>query len=604
MRSELDALCRHLRKGRNISTWEPRYLSGLVMAVISEDLGKGLDPGEVIGSALTVALPGDAYEWAEKAAPAPGQSQNQQAQQIAQKYSAQIQTAFGQVAAQAAALVASWMSGALAVTAAGLAAMITALLAKLLGPLLRLLWAEAWALGVRLAAKVTGMNAPADDGALAAWMDSHGLDWLQQISRTNEDEVADGLDESARDGEDTKSIIAKLPGWLDALKRSLLIAVDQVQRAMNAAMMWLARKLGIVEKKNVTRDDAKVCGTCKANAAAGWISLSRPYPSGQLEGPFYPRCRCRQSLRVQLSPFARKFAGGRRYVDLPGQEWWTPADSSPHGPAMGGGGPVHAAHDADDIQQYIPGGVPGMTAGGEPPRWDGGEAPHIVAVSPRTDSAGRGNTRTRGGGTAGGPYRDFSHGTHASSPEDADDAAWPGERGTGPVTGPRWPQQGYMGGYWPEGGHGTAQAPGMSVGAADRGRPPNAHGKASVPGLTPRSGMISLDLPEGTITPVPGGVDDHHVTVAYLGADVDDETFARACLRACAAAALLPGPLAGVISGIGSFPPSGSGSGKVPAWAGVMLPGAEGAPRGTGRPVSQRAPCLAPACDPRIPGSG
>ena len=67
----------------------------------------------------------------------------------------------------------------------------------------------------------------------------------------------------------------------------------------------------------------------------------------------------------------------------------------------------------------------------------------------------------------------------------------------------------------------------------------------------------------------------HHVTVAYLGSDVDDEAFAYACLRASAAAALLPGPLAGVITGIGSFEPSGSSDGKVPAWAGVMLPGAE-----------------------------
>jgi 8-oxo-dGTP pyrophosphatase MutT (NUDIX family)/2'-5' RNA ligase len=100
-------------------------------------------------------------------------------------------------------------------------------------------------------------------------------------------------------------------------------------------------------------------------------------------------------------------------------------------------------------------------------------------------------------------------------------------------------------------------------------------GKASGYSLNSRSGMISLDLPPGTISPVPGGVDDHHITVVYLGPDVDDDAFAVACQRAASAAALVPGPLAGALSGIGTFPPSGSSDGKVPIWAGVMLPGAE-----------------------------
>jgi 8-oxo-dGTP pyrophosphatase MutT (NUDIX family)/2'-5' RNA ligase len=100
-------------------------------------------------------------------------------------------------------------------------------------------------------------------------------------------------------------------------------------------------------------------------------------------------------------------------------------------------------------------------------------------------------------------------------------------------------------------------------------------GKASGYTLNSRSGMISLDVPEGTITPVPGGVTDHHITVVYLGPDVDDDAFATSCQRVAIAAAQMPGPLAGAISGLGTFPPSDSSDGKVPAWAGVMLPGAE-----------------------------
>jgi 8-oxo-dGTP pyrophosphatase MutT (NUDIX family)/2'-5' RNA ligase len=107
-------------------------------------------------------------------------------------------------------------------------------------------------------------------------------------------------------------------------------------------------------------------------------------------------------------------------------------------------------------------------------------------------------------------------------------------------------------------------------------KPPLADlGKAQGYSLNTRSGMISLDVPEGTITPVPGGPTDHHITIVYLGPDVDDDAYAHACQRASSAAAAMPGPLCGAIKGVGSFPASGSSDGKVPAWAGVMLPGAE-----------------------------
>ena len=105
---------------------------------------------------------------------------------------------------------------------------------------------------------------------------------------------------------------------------------------------------------------------------------------------------------------------------------------------------------------------------------------------------------------------------------------------------------------------------------------PDAVRKGSgTPGLAKRSGMISLDLPPGTIPMIPGGVDDHHVTVIYLGKDVSDDAFAEACDRAQAAAAAAPGPIVGVIAGVDSFPPSENSDGKIPAFAPVILPGVE-----------------------------
>ena len=196
----------------------------------------------------------------------------------------------------------------------------------------------------------------------------------------------------------------------------MLIAVDQVQRGLNAAMTAVARKLGVVQKRWVAHPDRYTCAYCLARNAEGWVSFDTAYEKGFTAPPAHARCRCTMSYRVSLSA-GKKLAGARRFVDLPGQEWWWPEDSYPSGPAMGGGGPMHTAHNAEGIQEYIPGGVPGMTAGDEPPRWPGNEAPAVVTPSEPTVSAGRGNVQTRGGGTVSGPYRDFSGETHNDAPE-------------------------------------------------------------------------------------------------------------------------------------------------------------------------------------------
>lgn len=116
--------------------------------------------------------------------------------------------------------------------------------------------------------------------------------------------------------------------------------------------------------------------------------------------------------------------------------------------------------------------------------------------------------------------------------------------------------------------------------SAGQARRLNAEGRQAVskqaaPGLTSRSGMISLDVPDGLISPLPGGLDDFHITVVYLGPDVDEATLKHACERAGVAAAAMPGPLTGTVSGVGAFPPSDGSDGKVPVWAAVALPGAE-----------------------------
>jgi 8-oxo-dGTP pyrophosphatase MutT (NUDIX family) len=138
-----------------------------------------------------------------------------------------------------------------------------------------------------------------------------------------------------------------------------------------------------------------------------------------------------------------------RRVGLNGQIFEETPPNTPQVPmfdAAGGGARVFPPHDVDDIPVEgegrvnrgveVPGGVPGSTAGGEPPRW----APAEGTSSGNTFS----EPRSR---------RDVT-------PEDGDDAEAPSHRGRPEHQdgGPRGSQNG----TWPRGGHGTGQAGGDS----------------------------------------------------------------------------------------------------------------------------------------------
>lgn len=117
--------------------------------------------------------------------------------------------------------------------------------------------------------------------------------------------------------------------------------------------------------------------------------------------------------------------------------------------------------------------------------------------------------------------------------------------------------------------------PGKAVGPWDEMHSSQQVEKAGgVPGLTKCSGMISLDLEPGTVPAVPGGVTDHHITIVYLGPDVDDDALAEACARAGAAAAAMPASVSGTVYGVDTFPPSNGSDGTTPAFGKVDLPAA------------------------------
>ena len=62
--AELEALTRHVKKGRAVSTWVPRHLPGAILAAIDEDLRKGLTADQVF--AITAPALAGAGGFAQK----------------------------------------------------------------------------------------------------------------------------------------------------------------------------------------------------------------------------------------------------------------------------------------------------------------------------------------------------------------------------------------------------------------------------------------------------------------------------------------------------------------------------------------------------------
>lgn len=487
--AELEALARHLRKGRRITTWEREHLPEVALAVISEDLAKGMSVDQAVESAKTVVLPAGAYEWLPKAQAGGGgagpkaqqsyQSYRAQQQALAAKYSAQVKAAFTSALTKAAALIAQWAAGLLTVTLAVLIAMIIALIRKALTRILRRIWRAAWKLGQQAAAEASGgkPDKARSDEALAAFLATFGEDLAGLISATRLRQLAEELTEAVRSGRDPQDIAAEMERILRVASRADMIAATEASRAAAAAALQVYKDAGIAYKVWRTSGLPNVCPICQGNQDAGPIPLSAAFPSGALAPPQHPNCQCfplpwvPQPLTAS-GPVTGK--GMRRAVPLIGEVAWE--EDTPGAPNAAGGGMLGrpVPHGGDGrVQLDIAGGVPGATAGGEPPRWDASEpVPHLLPL-----------------------------------PSGDDGQAMGGERGTGARPGTYWPAP-YMDGWWPAPhGHGTQQPPASSVGGGPRGRAPNAVGKglpgwlASAPKAKPATVFTQMEenYPPGSI---------------------------------------------------------------------------------------------------------
>jgi len=282
---ELDALRRHLRKGRLISTWEAEHIPGRALGMIAEDIAKGVLIDTAVERAGDICLTKDAYEWAgdaesaresgysapsghpevTKAAHWPGWERDLG---LVGAYKNLIGQAFHDAETRGSELRKKAATGGMFVSNSTLRDLISDEVRDVFSGVLKPLWTEAWNLGYAAAKSlVTGQpadfTAKAEGDALQGFIGSEEAHWLSEISRT-------GLGNNA--------------------VRSEMIAWTEVGRAINTAAIQCYRDNGVTHKHLLLSPNA--CDLCKDAADDGDIPLDAPFSAGGVIGQCHIRCRC------------------------------------------------------------------------------------------------------------------------------------------------------------------------------------------------------------------------------------------------------------------------------------------------------------------------
>jgi SPP1 gp7 family putative phage head morphogenesis protein len=302
VKSELEALRRHLNKGRHISTWETRYIPGHVMAMMAEDLSKGLAADDVTVLALAVCVKAD-----DDDPKVPGEWPAWQYDlDLTDLYAQKIRDAFHVAILQIRALLRKWWDGSLATTRGTLMGLISEIVTDSLEQALEDLWTEAWHLGVGAAEAVITHQEPdwgtwqpgdlhltdAEAEGLQAFIDTHGADILTRLGFTREEQIAETISDAVAAGGGPEQVADALETLLNVDNRSRVIARTEIGSAVQAASIITYRDMGVSYKMWITANDSRVCPVCRANQDEGPIPVTQPFQSGRMTPPQHPSCRC------------------------------------------------------------------------------------------------------------------------------------------------------------------------------------------------------------------------------------------------------------------------------------------------------------------------
>lgn len=281
--SELDALGRHLRKGRDVASWEPVHVPQDVQAGIVADIGKGVLIDTALGRAQTAIALGDAPD--DTASPmafvaelGATQPTTVKAQQwpgwehdlgLVGAYKEQISDAFHTAEIKGAELRKKAATGQMYVSMTTLRGLIVDEARDVFLGTLTPLWQKAWHLGYASAkALVTGQPADFtvkyDSEHLNNFLATEGEHWLDQMART---------------------------GLGNSMARSGIIARTEVARAINTAALQAYKDSGVAYKHLLVAPD-DTCDICKGARADGIIPLDASFSAGGMLGFCHPQCRC------------------------------------------------------------------------------------------------------------------------------------------------------------------------------------------------------------------------------------------------------------------------------------------------------------------------
>lgn len=85
----------------------------------------------------------------------------------------------------------------------------------------------------------------------------------------------------------------------NAQQTGRFIVVNETQTVIAGARRQLMRDTGVQERRLITLEDTRVEGICLRDAAARWIPIDTPYPSGAMHPPEqHPNCRCSERPRT------------------------------------------------------------------------------------------------------------------------------------------------------------------------------------------------------------------------------------------------------------------------------------------------------------------
>jgi 8-oxo-dGTP pyrophosphatase MutT (NUDIX family) len=261
--AELEALGRHLRKGRDIRTWKAVNVPGAIVEAIAEDLQKGLSFDEAVGSIPVFGVEwvtGDTLPKARGVTEWPGWKHDLG---LVAAYTDLLRRMFSKADGQAGKIRGEYAHSVVSYTPGMFDGMIADHLQEKVAGALEPLAREAWKLGYGSALELIGDRSVSFGSNPDAFVGTEVRHWAETIART---------------------------GLKDAARRAEVIARTEVARGVSAGAMQAYADAGISYKHLLLAPD-DACEKC-VDADEEVIPLHAPFGTGDVAPPFHPQCRC------------------------------------------------------------------------------------------------------------------------------------------------------------------------------------------------------------------------------------------------------------------------------------------------------------------------